>query len=132
MLLKDGKETGHTLVLNADNNWNGEFRELREYQSGQKVVYTVAEASVPEYTTKITGDSAYGFNIMNTHVPSPTPTPSPTPVIPVPSPTQPPSGPYPRTGDSSNVPFWTAMAFVSLSVLTGGLAYLNRRHRNKF
>lgn len=69
-LFCDGNDTGRTLTLNAANNWNGVFRELREYNNGQKHVYTVAEDPVPNgYASKITPDAATGFNIMNTHTP---------------------------------------------------------------
>ena len=69
-LFCDGNDTGRTLTLNAANNWNGVFRELREYNNGQKHVYTVTEASVPDgYTAEITPDAATGFNITNTHTP---------------------------------------------------------------
>lgn len=69
-LFCDGSDTGRILTLNAANNWNGVFRELREYNNGQKHVYTVAEDPVPNgYTSKITPDAATGFNIANTHTP---------------------------------------------------------------
>lgn len=69
-LFCDGNDTGRTLTLSAANNWNGVFRELREYNNGQKHVYTVAEDPVPNgYASKITPDAATGFNIMNTHTP---------------------------------------------------------------
>ena len=68
-LLRNGQETGSTLTLNADNKWSGIFRELRAYERGEQLVYTVAEVTVPGYTSTITGTAATGFNIMNTHTP---------------------------------------------------------------
>lgn len=69
-LFCDGNDTGRTLTLSAANNWNGVFRELRDYNNGQKHVYTVAEDPVPNgYASKITTDAATGFNIANTHTP---------------------------------------------------------------
>ena len=68
-LLCGGQETGSTLTLNAGNKWSGIFRELRAYERGEKLVYTVAEVAVPGYTSTITGTAATGFNIMNTHTP---------------------------------------------------------------
>ena len=69
-LLRNGQETGSTLTLNADNKWSGIFRGLRAYERGEQLVYTVAEAAVPDgYTSTVTGDAAAGFNIMNTHKP---------------------------------------------------------------
>lgn len=68
-LLRNGQETGSTLTLNADNKWSGIFRELRAYERGEQLVYTVAEVAVPGYTSTITGTAATGFNIMNTHTP---------------------------------------------------------------
>ena len=68
-LLCGGQETGSTLTLSAENNWSGIFRELRAYEHGKRLVYTVAEVEVPGYTSRLTGDAATGFNIMNTHSP---------------------------------------------------------------
>ena len=68
-LLCGGQETGSTLTLSAANNWSGIFRELRAYEHGKRLVYTVAEVDVPGYTARFTGDAATGFNIMNTHTP---------------------------------------------------------------
>ena len=68
-LLCGGQETGSTLTLSAANNWSGIFRELRAYEHGKRLVYTVTEVDVPGYTARLTGDAATGFNIMNTHTP---------------------------------------------------------------
>ena len=68
-LLCGGQETGSTLTLSAENSWSGIFRELRAYEHGKRLVYTVAEVEVPGYTSRLTGDAATGFNIMNTHSP---------------------------------------------------------------
>ena len=68
-LLCGGQETGSTLTLSAENNWSGIFRERRAYEHGERLVYTVAEVEVPGYTSRLTGDAATGFNIMNTHSP---------------------------------------------------------------
>ena len=60
-LLFNDKPTGQTLVLNAKNNWYGEFERLNG-----KGTYTVREkTSVPEYTTEIYGDQNSGFLILN-------------------------------------------------------------------
>ena len=68
-LLCGGQETGSTLTLSAENSWSGIFRELRAYEHGKRLVYTVAEVEVPGYTSRLTGDATTGFNIMNTHSP---------------------------------------------------------------
>lgn len=73
-LLADGKDTGKTLTLNADNNWTGTFTNLvkssndpNETNDGPKeIAYTVKEVSVNGYTGTITGDAATGFIITNT------------------------------------------------------------------
>src|SRR5699024_3363409 len=47
-LLADGEETGKTVTLSPENNWQDIFTDLDEYQDGQPIVYTVEEESIDE------------------------------------------------------------------------------------
>ena len=74
-LLGNGKDTGETMELNADNNWTGSFNERYKFENGAEIVYTVAEISVEGYETEITGKAEEGFTITNTHEPEETKVP---------------------------------------------------------
>jgi len=52
-LYADGKDTGETLTLDADNNWQGDFTDLDETKDGEKINYTVKEETVKGYKTSI-------------------------------------------------------------------------------
>lgn len=67
-LLADGKETGKTLVLNADNGWSGSFTDLPKEEKGSQIQYTVKEVDpIKGYVSAITGDQKAGFTITNTY-----------------------------------------------------------------
>lgn len=71
-LLADGVDTHLTKELNAANNWQETFTDLEEYREGevgQKIVYTITEDAVHDYTTVITGSAAEGFVVTNSHTP---------------------------------------------------------------
>ncbi|WP_418968509.1 Cna B-type domain-containing protein [Alloscardovia omnicolens] len=69
-LLADGKDTGKSIKLDESNMWRGQFNDLPKYNAdGSKIVYTVSEDDVADYTAKITGDVDSGFTITNTHMP---------------------------------------------------------------
>lgn len=72
ILMADGKATGLTLKLSEENGWTAIFSDLPVYKNGRKITYTVAEAKVEGYTTKITGNATEGFVIVNTHAPEKT------------------------------------------------------------
>lgn len=95
-LLADGKDTGKTLTLSADNKWQGSFTDLEQYQDGKKIVYTIFEDPVNGYTTTITGDAETGFTVTNK---------MPTPPAP--------STDRPKTGDSTRLSIYLWMLFVS-------------------
>ena len=67
-LLADGKDTGKTVILNADNNWKASFNDVDAYQSGKKIQYTVSEDKVDGYTASISVNTKDGFVITNKHV----------------------------------------------------------------
>ncbi|GEM_PF-268976 len=68
-LFANGTDTGQTLTLNADNNWQGVFSGVRQYDqtTGNEVNYTVTEDPVANYTSQVTGTMAEGFTIANTN-----------------------------------------------------------------
>lgn len=67
-LLADGKDTGRSLVLNAENGWSGHFDDLLKTENGREIQYTVKEVgSMKGYVSAITGDQKAGFIITNTY-----------------------------------------------------------------
>lgn len=69
-LYADGEDTGKTLTITAEDNWNGSFTDLDEYKAGQKVTYTVQEEETPAgYEANVTGDAKEGYLITNKHTP---------------------------------------------------------------
>ena len=68
-LYADGEDTGEELELSAADNWTGTFKELDEYNAGEKVEYTVEEVAVDGYKTVITGDADNGYIVTNSHTP---------------------------------------------------------------
>ncbi|WP_154645949.1 Cna B-type domain-containing protein, partial [Kallipyga massiliensis] len=67
-LLADGKDTGRSLVLNAENGWSGHFDDLLKTENGREIEYTVKEVgSMKGYVSAITGDQKAGFIITNTY-----------------------------------------------------------------
>lgn len=70
-LLKNGSVIASQQVTDDGNgNWTCAFNDLPKYENGQEITYTVEEATVPGgYAVNITGDSANGFEITNTHEP---------------------------------------------------------------
>ena len=67
-LYADGKDTGKTVVLNVDNNWKDEFKDIRQYdKTGNEIEYTVKEDKLENYSSKVTKDSNGGFIITNTN-----------------------------------------------------------------
>ena len=77
-LLSDGKKTDSANVTEK-SGWEHTFDELPKFNDqDEKIVYTVTEDTVKDYTTEITGSAAAGFTITNKHVPTHKPTPKPT------------------------------------------------------
>ncbi|MCU9534425.1 Cna B-type domain-containing protein [Streptococcus sp. CSL10205-OR2] len=66
-LLADGQPTGQTATVNDASNWTYEFTDLPEFKNGQKIVYTVTENKVDNYTVAIDG-----YNITNSYKPGKT------------------------------------------------------------
>ena len=70
-LLADGKTTDKKLILNAENNWKGTFKNLPEYKDGKKIDYTISEEKLAGYESEITGTQEKGFVVTNTYNPKP-------------------------------------------------------------
>ena len=100
-LYADGKKID-SQKLSKDNNWQYTFKALEQYKDGKEIEYTIEEEKVSGYTTTITGDSKNGFVITNTKDTPPTP--------------KKPSNP--KTGDSSNIGFYTGLLLLSGTLLT--------------
>ncbi|MEG0361482.1 MAG: Cna B-type domain-containing protein, partial [Longicatena sp.] len=68
-LFADGTDAKQSVTLNEGNKWTASFTDLAEYKNGTKIVYTVKEEAVTDYTSTTTGDTTTGFIITNTHTP---------------------------------------------------------------
>lgn len=69
-LLKNGEDTGLTLELNEENDWEGTFTVENP---DENATYSVKETDVPEnYTSTMTGNQTTGFIITNTYMPTET------------------------------------------------------------
>ena len=68
-LLANGEDTEKALELKESDGWKGEFANLDAYADGQKIVYTVEEDEVPDYTAAVTGDADSGFTVTNKYEP---------------------------------------------------------------
>ena len=68
-LYADDVDTGKTVTLNAANNWEDTFTNLRKYKPGTttEIKYTVKEDAVANYDSAVTGDATNGFKVTNTN-----------------------------------------------------------------
>ena len=68
-LFADDVDTGKTVTLNAANNWEDTFTNLRKYKPGTttEIKYTVKEDTIANYNGVVSGDMATGFTITNTN-----------------------------------------------------------------
>ena len=68
-LYADDVDTGKTVTLNAANNWEDSFANLRKYKPGTttEIKYTVKEDAIANYNGVVSGDMATGFTITNTN-----------------------------------------------------------------
>lgn len=69
-LLADGRDTGITVALNAENNWTQTVTDLDEKANGKAIKYTWAEENVPK-GYELTGNTTKGTltTLTNKHVP---------------------------------------------------------------
>ncbi len=61
--------TGTRTLAAEVNGWTATFTELPKYADGKEIVYTVTEDDVDGYTAAVTGSTADGFTVTNTHTP---------------------------------------------------------------
>ena len=68
-LYADDVDTGKTVTLNAANNWEDTFTNLRKYKPGTttEIKYTVKEDAIANYNGVVSGDMVTGFTITNTN-----------------------------------------------------------------
>ena len=52
-LYADNKDTGKTITLNEDNNWESSFKDLAKNNKGTAIQYTIEEIQVEGYNTPI-------------------------------------------------------------------------------
>ena len=72
-LLADGADTGKTVTLNAQNNWQASFDNLPVKENGNTIIYTISESSsngLEKYEIDIKPDGNGGFIITNTYTPT--------------------------------------------------------------
>ncbi len=139
-LLRDGKSTGQTIELNAENGWKAEFTDLQPYrawnaekQAFDEYVYSVEEVGVANYEAEVTGNQVDGFTITNTFTPPSTPSeptePTTTPSEPS-EPTTTPETPeepgLPKTGTNTAILGATALA---LLMAGAGVVFYTRRQQ---
>jgi len=67
-LFADGVDTGKTLTLKKSENWKGKFTNLDKYKNGKEIVYTIKEAKVEGYESKVEGNAKDGFVITNKNI----------------------------------------------------------------
>lgn len=65
-LYADNVDTGKSVVLDASNNWEYTFTNLRKYNGTQEIQYSIKEDEMNFYMTSIAGDMENGFNVTNT------------------------------------------------------------------
>lgn len=70
-LLADGQQIDRQVVT-AANNWKYEFRNLPEYQNGQKIQYNVTEDEISEYSTVVDDSKLDSVKITNSYTPKKT------------------------------------------------------------
>lgn len=82
-LLENGRFNGKTLILNKDNNWKAEFKELLIRDSlGLEIKYDVEEISIPGFYMTKSGNKQEGFKVTNSDKPvTPPETPPETPPV---------------------------------------------------
>lgn len=94
-LFADGKDTGKTIELTKDQNWEGKFIGLYEEKYGKSIEYSVREKEVAGYKTNVSGNQKDGFIIRNTYKPSKPP----------------------KTGDGSNIKLKLMITLIFLSII---------------
>ena len=125
-LYRDGKATGQKLELNKANNWTGEFKDLKAYESilnSKPYEYTIKEVGESNNSIKFdgkwfkviySGTMKDGIKVTNTLIPT---TPPP----------MPPKKPkLPKTGIGINT-----LIYAGISAISGGIILFLRKRKVK-
>ena len=125
-LYRDGKATGQKLELNKANNWKGEFKDLKAYESilnSKPYEYTIKEVGESNNSIKFdgkwfkviySGNMKDGIKVTNTLIPT---TPPP----------MPPKKPkLPKTGIGINT-----LIYAGISSISGGIILFLRKRKVK-
>jgi len=102
----DGDKVIATKRVTAENEWRYNFIVPKYSEDGSVASYTIAEDPVPGYAMKKTD----GHNMLNAYKGA-----------------EYPGGPYPQTGDSSNVWLWSGMMVTSFALLVIVLVLWRRK-----
>lgn len=70
-LYANGKETGRTLTLSSENEWQGSFDDLPVYSDLTRQAYSVVEERIEGYMGAVSGSAQEGYTITNIHDPLP-------------------------------------------------------------
>lgn len=70
-LYANGNETGRTVTLSEDNDWQGTFDDLAVYSDSVRQSYSVVEEKVGGYMAAVCGSDEEGYTITNIHKPMP-------------------------------------------------------------
>ena len=68
-LYADDVDTGMSVTLSKENNWQYVFTGLEKQKDGREIRYTVREDPQPGYETDYSGDAESGFVITNRELP---------------------------------------------------------------
>lgn len=85
-LLADGQETGLSLQVSEEQQWQYQFANVAKMSQGKEIVYTVREEAVAGYSTRVEG-----MNLFNTYITPIIPPVEPPVVPPVTPPVLPPA-----------------------------------------
>ena len=58
-------------TLSEQTGWQYTFEDMLVFSDGRKIIYTVTEDAVDEYTAEVTGNATDGFTVTNSYVPKP-------------------------------------------------------------
>ena len=71
-LYANGEETGRSVVLHGENEWEAVFEQLPAKKDGKSIAYSVVEEPFDGYSASIEGDAQDGYTITNAHSLNPT------------------------------------------------------------
>ena len=68
-LMKNGIDSGEDFAINKNNGWSCDFGNLKKYENGKKLNYTVLTDVPDGYALEIHGNAEDGFTLVFTHEP---------------------------------------------------------------